>query len=489
MSAITESVTHLTTGAEYIESLRDGREVWYRGERVEDVTTHPVTGPGIAWNAEIYDDQHDPAHRDTLSFVRDDGARVATGWLAPRVPDDLRRRRECAEHMAWRTFALMGRQPDMLPWTQIGLNGAYEAFKQASPEFADNLWTYLQHAQENNVHLAAVIIEPQGMRSRSAKAGDDRSGVLRAVREDDSGIWITGARAVGSLSAQANELLVGSIYYPHVRPDESFWATIPIGSPGLKLILRDAISDPTQSLYDHPIVARGEETDAFVIFDEVFVPRERIFSYRAPELHDPALFSEISRGEHWHVLNRLTVKAEIFAGLAQMIADVLEIRDIPVIRDQIGRIASYAQVLRAGTIASEVQASLTDSGLLLPDGAMVAAVRSFGLDEYPNIVHIVQELCGQGLVMRFSEKDFDHPELKEKLAFYLDQRNILAKDKNLLMNFVYDYTTSSHAGRAALFENVNALPAFILRQKVYNEFDRSPFVAKIAAALGIEPTS
>ena len=40
-----------------------------------------------------------------------------------------------------------------------------------------------------------------------------------------------------------------------------------------------------------------------------------------------------------------------------------------------------------------------------------------------------------------------------------------------------------------LFENVNALPAFILRQKVYNEFDRSPFVAKIAAALGIEPTS
>ena len=65
----------------------------------------------------------------------------------------------------------------------------------------------------------------------------------------------------------------------------------------------------------------------------------------------------------------------------------------------------------------------------------------------------------------------------------------MAKDKNLLMNFVYDYTTSSHAGRAALFENVNALPAFILRQKVYNEFDRSPFVAKIAASLGIEPTS
>ena len=51
------------TGAEYLESLRDGREIWIYGERVKDVTTHPAFRNTARMIARLYDALHDPAHQ------------------------------------------------------------------------------------------------------------------------------------------------------------------------------------------------------------------------------------------------------------------------------------------------------------------------------------------------------------------------------------------------------------------------------------------
>jgi 4-hydroxyphenylacetate 3-monooxygenase len=67
MSTVAPEQVFLKTGDEYKASLRDGRDVWYRGERIEDVTAHPVTGPGIDWNAQIYDAQLRPEMQDVLT--------------------------------------------------------------------------------------------------------------------------------------------------------------------------------------------------------------------------------------------------------------------------------------------------------------------------------------------------------------------------------------------------------------------------------------
>jgi 4-hydroxyphenylacetate 3-monooxygenase len=193
----------------------------------------------------------------------------------------------------------------------------------------------------------------------------------------------------------------------------------------------------------------------------------------------------MSRGEHWNVMNRLCVKAEIYAGLAQLVAEALEVTGQPMVRDAIGRIAQFAQILRAGVIAAEHGATLSEGGILMPDGNVVSAVRAYAIDEYPNVVHAIQELCGQGLVVRFSDADFEHPDIGPRLDRYLSQSAMSARQKNRLMNLVWDLTTDSHAGRAALFENVNATPSFILRQKLYNEYDRSGFADRIKAATGL----
>ena len=60
-------LTHPMTGQEYLESLRDGREIWIYGERVKDVTTHPAFRNTARMIARLYDALHDPALRDVLT--------------------------------------------------------------------------------------------------------------------------------------------------------------------------------------------------------------------------------------------------------------------------------------------------------------------------------------------------------------------------------------------------------------------------------------
>src|SRR5262249_53002625 len=61
------------TGAEYLDSLRDDREIWIYGERVKDVTTHPAFRNSARSVARLYDALHDPAHRAVLTTETDAG--------------------------------------------------------------------------------------------------------------------------------------------------------------------------------------------------------------------------------------------------------------------------------------------------------------------------------------------------------------------------------------------------------------------------------
>jgi 4-hydroxyphenylacetate 3-monooxygenase len=73
--------------------------------------------------------------------------------------------------------------------------------------------------------------------------------------------------------------------------------------------------------------------------------------------------------------------------------------------------------------------------------------------------------------MRLPKAAFDDPEIGAKLAELLPGYGISAADKNRLMNFVWDLTSSAQAGRTELFENVNATPVPLLQQRLYEDYD------------------
>jgi 4-hydroxyphenylacetate 3-monooxygenase len=87
--------------------------------------------------------------------------------------------------------------------------------------------------------------------------------------------------------------------------------------------------------------------------------------------------------------------------------------------------------------------------------------------------------------MRFTRADFECEEIKHRLDSMLPGHDISARDKNRLMNFVWDLTTGDHAGRTTLFENVNAQPAPLLKERLYSEYPRDHLLGLVRELAGI----
>ena len=102
----------IRTGEQYLEGLRDDRDVWMNGERVRDVTTHPGLGRGARTLASFLDRQHDPNYRDRITYVDADGVRCATSFLIPKSKADIEQRG--AAFYEWATWSngMFGRTPD-----------------------------------------------------------------------------------------------------------------------------------------------------------------------------------------------------------------------------------------------------------------------------------------------------------------------------------------------------------------------------------------
>ncbi|AWH94121.1 4-hydroxyphenylacetate 3-hydroxylase N-terminal domain-containing protein [Dietzia lutea] len=488
----TSGSSTLLTGEGYRESLRDGRTVFYKGKRIEDVTTHPLTRQGIDFTSRLYDLQFEDETRDILTYEDANGDRWMTAWMLPQSQEDLDRKRRDGEFRAWESFgSLNARNPDFIPWTAMNYLAFHNRHKEWSPEYADNMLAGVEDFRKRSVHLASASTQLQGTRSRSGKAAGDgkaageRTGVMRVVSEDSGGVYVSGARTVGTVAAQANEMLLFALTTPEtLREEEGIVFTVPVATKGLSLVCREAVvaaaaDDPTR-----PMARVGEEVDTVVMLDEVYIPNERIWS-RSRNSCDGALYSVGSGGEAWALLMRMAVRADFFMALGQLLVDTLGTSKNVIVRDTVGQLIEYGRIIRGGVEAAQAAARRTESDLLLmPDALTCHAFRTYALERYPYISQKLQELAGQGMVIRFSEEDFDSPEYGAKLEEYLAYDHVSARDKNLLMNVLWDQTASAVAGRVSAFENLNGLPAFAHRATLYNNFDRSEQIARVRSLIG-----
>jgi 4-hydroxyphenylacetate 3-monooxygenase len=102
------------TGAEYLEGLRDGREIWLYGERVQDVTIHPAFRNIARMVARLYDVLHDPAQQTVLTTQTDTGSggRTHKFFRASRSAQELLEARDAIAARARIGYGWMGHSPD-----------------------------------------------------------------------------------------------------------------------------------------------------------------------------------------------------------------------------------------------------------------------------------------------------------------------------------------------------------------------------------------
>jgi len=228
-------VTKPQTGAEYIESLRDGREVFIYGERVKDVTTHPGLPQHRPDGGAPVRPLHDDKRKNKLLVPTDTGNAGMTHafFKAPKTVEDLIAGRDAIAEWARMTYGWMGRSPDYKA-AFLATLGANADFYDPYQDNARRWYKFKPGARA----LHQSCHHPSTDRSRPAP--NEVSDVCCHVeKETDAGLIISGAKVVATGSVLTNYTFVAHHGLIPVQ-DKKFAAVfmLPTNSPGAKFICR-----------------------------------------------------------------------------------------------------------------------------------------------------------------------------------------------------------------------------------------------------------
>src|SRR6187200_97275 len=250
----------IRTGEEYRESIRDGREVWMNGERVDDVTAHPAFRPVVDVRARIYDMAHDEATRDLMSY--DDpstGERNAIGLRLPHTRQDWHDKRRAVDAVMDDVGGVVIRVGDETVGEMWSLYDGQDVLNEIDPRFSENIRRHVEYAALHDPFHVSANTDPKGDRSKRPQ-DQDPDMLLRVVKETDAGIVVKGAK-FETAAAYANQAFVKPTIANWGDSELSDYAVgfiAHMGATGMKHICRTGFAG-RGSRADYPLSNRFDE--------------------------------------------------------------------------------------------------------------------------------------------------------------------------------------------------------------------------------------
>ena len=187
------------TGAQFLEGLRDGRQIWLEGQRVDDVTTHPKLARMAQTLASVYDLQHDPELHEQMTFRSPtSGEPVAMAYIVPRNQEDLLKRRRSMEIVANWCFGMLGRTPDYVNIQITANRQLAHLFGENDRRFADNVIAYHEYVRENDLCITHTFGHPQVDRSVAVTELKDPYIAMGVVDTTSDGVIVRGAKMLAT---------------------------------------------------------------------------------------------------------------------------------------------------------------------------------------------------------------------------------------------------------------------------------------------------
>ena len=161
-----ESGTGIRTGQQYLDGLRDNREIWTLGKRVADVTAEPGMSRGAATLGNFLDRQHGDQYRDAVTYVADDGHRCAMAYKTPKSAEDVKVRGKAYYEWAKWSNGMFGRTPDYKNASLMAFASAPEFLAQGSKGpggdvMAQNMIDFYNYARTNDRVLTHTLVNPR----------------------------------------------------------------------------------------------------------------------------------------------------------------------------------------------------------------------------------------------------------------------------------------------------------------------------------------
>ena len=437
----------MRTGADYKESLRDGRDVWVLGEgSVADVATHQATAGMVDEYVAWYDRHFDPSWQDILLTDPDgDGQRQPWALTPPKDSDDLRRLGKQIKAVHFLTGGNMTHTPGYGALIALGLVNVLKRLNHSVEEIA------VAEAYQDSLRRSGRFLTYAGggpLIGTRLRADESERVALRLVSESADGIVVSGKIQMHTSTPFAEDLLISARNDMPPGSGRHLWFIVPVNAPGLRVVSRRAAARHPNPFLS-PLSSRFDELDSMVWMDDVFIPRAQVFTGETPNRNRK---ESLVCWMLWHHSYGWLAKAELTLALGLALAEVMGLKDNPQTVQQLSEMTVNIQTTRTCMTAAELDPETSASGYALPNQLHVAAAGINTLKVRQRMAEILRGLPGSSLINAPADTDFADPVMAAELEDAFGGGGYTAMQRAALLQLAWDQVSSGLEGREAAFE-------------------------------------
>jgi 4-hydroxybutyryl-CoA dehydratase/vinylacetyl-CoA-Delta-isomerase len=419
----------MMTGEQYKESLKDGRYTYLDGKRVTDPANEPRLKAAVDAAAAVYD-----------SFYSPDPDAFNPVYIMPKSVDEYRER----EHL------LAKGKSDMTLGTTgvilLALATAAPELGKLKPVYREAIYEYIEYVKKHDLRCAESITDAKGHRKLRPSKQSDPDFYVHVVDRTSDGVVIRGCKMHISGSSVGHEQVI--LPTKAMRPGEEEYAiacAVPVNAPGVKVI------DTTYAPYgefdprDYPVSGHRSSPEGFVIFDNVFVPNERIFLDGEVQ-HAAVLAHSLGLWERTAGVTHGGGGLEREVGLAALLAEANGVENEPHIKDALATLVIHSTMCKAAAEAAMLNGTQNEDGLVTPSQLYISALKYYKNEFYAKLLDIVHDIAGTLTVNAPSFSDLEHPDLHDGLSTMLATSTLTAEQRLRLFHYLRDTTADAYGG-------------------------------------------
>lgn len=448
----------LITPEEYRKSLEElDLEVYLLGSKLSgNIHEHPIIEPSVNSIAMTYELAQDPEYEEIM---------VAESHLTGEKVNRFTHIHQSVEDLVQKSKMgrLLGRKTGSCFQRCVGMDAlnalsiiTYDLDEERGTDYYERFQEFLKYVQKNDLVCTGAMTDTRGDRSKRPSDQDDPDQYLHVVEEREDGIIVRGAKAHQTGSINSHEII--AMPTRHMREEDKDYAisfAVPSDSDGLKYIYGRHASDLRKS--EGSEIDKGNVNysgqEALVIFDDVFVPWERVFLYREHKFASDLMqkFSSYHRQSY-------ACKAgvgDVLIGAASNIARYNGVRESSHIRDKIVEMNHLNETIFSCSLACAYEGSKMNSGTYYVD-TLKSNVCKLNVTRFPyTLARLATDITGGLMATLPSEEDYENPETREYLKKYLRARQDIETEDRMRMLRLIENLTIGTGANSYLVESVH----------------------------------
>ncbi len=438
----------MMNAAQYEESLRKLDLVVYMfGRRIENPVDDPIIRPSMNAVAKTYEMASVPEFEEVMTATSHlSGEKINRFTHIHQSTEDLIKKTKMGRLLGAHTGCCFQRCVGMDALNALSIV-TYDLDKKYGTEYNRRFLKYLTYVQENDLTCDGAMTDPKGDRGLPPHKQPDPDMYLRVVEETEGGIVVRGAKAHQTGAVNSHEIIVmPTIAMREEDKDYAVSFALPSDVKGITYIMGRQSCDTRKVERDlmdtgNPVFGGHE---ALVVFDDVFVPWERVFLYKEHEFAGPLV--ERFASYHRQSYACKSGVGDVLIGAAQTIAEYNGVHNASHVKDKIIEMNHLNETLFCGSLACAAEGRREPSGTWCVN-TLLANVSKQNVTRFPyEIARLAQDIAGGLMVTLPSAADFTSPEVGKLLEkYYRGNPDVSTKNRFRILRLIENLTLGAAA--------------------------------------------